>query len=719
MTNRGVLILYALLLPVSSFAQPVIRGKVKSQMGDALFAANVYLKSAPQKGTTTNFDGEFEVKLTSENDTLLVSYIGYKTKRIPLRSVNLKEEIIVVLQENSRAMAKVVITAKDPVSEQFSVVKMSMLKDVYLNPVAQGDPLKAITVLPASTTINEMANPSLRGSAADRTRVVLNGVPIYKPVRANQLNNQGFFSLFNAELIDKQYVYASNPPLTYGNTSAGLVEIQTLQQLYKNQLQLSASLASLGFLVSQKIKKDVAFVQVYGNNQFSEAFVGIQKEKLPDINKFNTRDAGINFHSRIGQKAEFNSYTYFIDENFNGTNEQFTYRGEVATDKRRIFTVNNLKFFTAKGVLSINSGVNSARQHFSFGNIYSDQKTRQVFTSVNYKWFLLPNTDWQFGITHEYHSLAFNDSIPVYYYALAPDSPNEYLFSSAHNHILEMYFYSNWDINEKLTFSSGLRSNIPVENQQHHISWQTGLKYHLNSAQSLLLSGGKYHSYAVPSYFSKKYSLLASYQIALDYSFELKNTLLKAATYFKQETGEQSVDTYFFADKINTFGLELFVAYNFYKYCKLTLANSFIDQKLTIDGSDYPGPKDFHYFLKTTFHYNNPGLFSLALTYTSRPGAYYNEISGSSFDNQTGFYQPVFADELFTGQYSHYNRFDLSLSKFIRMKKNAIIAYLSVNNLFNRRNQKQVQYNADYSVKHFDYYQFRTIYFGAVWQLNY
>jgi len=65
-----------------------------------------------------------------------------------------------------------------------------------LSPVSQGDPLKAITILPASTTTNETANPSLRGSSADRTRVILNGVPIYKPVRASQLNNQGFSQSF-------------------------------------------------------------------------------------------------------------------------------------------------------------------------------------------------------------------------------------------------------------------------------------------------------------------------------------------------------------------------------------------------------------------------------------------------------------------------------------------------------------------------------------------
>jgi hypothetical protein len=307
------LLIFVLLIPLLSFSQKEIRGIVKNRNGEPVFAANVYLKSNPQKGTTTDFDGEFVLNNITAKDTLVISFTGYETKEVSLNGIEYNKTLVVVLQDDIQSLETVLITAKDPISEKFSVVKMKMLQDVYLNPVSQGDPLKAISILPASTITNETANPSLRGSSADRTRVTLNGVPIYKPVRASQLNNQGFFSLFNPEIINKQYVYASNPPLTYGNTSAGLVEIQTINNLDKNQLQLSASLASVGFMISQKIKKDISFVQVYGNYQFSDIFVDIQEEKLPNIKKFNTWDAGINFHRKIGKKATFNSYNYFID----------------------------------------------------------------------------------------------------------------------------------------------------------------------------------------------------------------------------------------------------------------------------------------------------------------------------------------------------------------------------------------------------------------------
>ena len=707
-----------LLCSFSVFSQVKIKGIVQNRQGEPVFAVNIYLKSNPENGTITNIDGAFVLNLDNPTDTLIVSFIGYKTTEIPLDTIDSTKPLIIILEPDTQSLDEVLIIAKDPISEKFSVVKMEMLRDVYLNPVSQGDPLKAITILPASTTTNETANPSLRGSSPDRTRVILNGVPIYQPVRASLLNNQGFFSLFNPGIIGKQYVYASNPPLTYGNTSAGLVEIQTINKLKINQLQLSAGLANIGFLLSRKIKKDISFVQVYGNYQFSGAFVGIQKSKLSDVKNFNTRDAGINFHRRIGKKIEFNSYNYFIDEDFAGTDEQFTYKGNVTTDKKRFFSVNNLKIFSEKGVWSFNTGANTSTQYFKFGNIYSEQKIRQIYTSINYNRNLSETINLQFGISHDFHRNKFSDSIPTYYYALSPNAPNYPQKTDIHNHILELYLYSNWDISEKFTFSSGMRSNIPIENQKHYFSSQSGLKYKINNKQFFLLSGGKYHNYSLPNYYSKKYNLLASYQVALDYTFEKKDFLLKTAAYFKNETGEHSVNAFFTTDKVRTFGLEIFVEHSFYKYFKFSLANSFLNQKMTIDGKDYPGLKDFNYLLKSTLQYNNPNLFSVAITYVSRPGAFYNEIIGSIYDNQTDFYEPVFFEDLYTGQYNTYHRFDLNFSKYIRRKNKALIVFLSVNNLFDNSNQSQVQYNADYSLKHFEYYQFRTVYFGMVWQLN-
>lgn len=709
----GLVLLYS----VTCYAQTNVRGIVKNENNAPVFAANVYSKSNPQKGIITDFDGKFSLNNIELTDTLIASFIGFQTKVIPLISINFNAPLTIILAENQQSLAEVVITAQDPISEQFSVVKINKL-DIYFNPVSQGDPLKAITTLPASTTTDETANPSLRGSAADRSRVVLNGVPIYNPVRAAQLNNQGFFSLFNPEIIDKMYVYASNPPLTYGNTSAGLVEIQTNKELNANQLQLSASLASTGIFISQQLKKEVSFIQVYGNYQFSDAFVGIQKEQLPAITKFATKDAGVNFYSKVGKRIDVNSFSYFIEESFNGLNEQFTYKGKISSNTKRLFTVNNLNYYTNKGVLSLNTGASASKQNFNFGNITSKNQTSQLFASLNYKWFLSKNADVQLGVSHDYQQAKFNDSIPVYYYALSPDAPAFFSETTIANPILEAYLYTHHRVSKKLTFSSGVRSSIPVNNQKYYVSAQLGLKYKINPKQSFLLSGGNYHNYSTPNFFSQNFNLLSSYQLALDYSYELKNTLVQAAIYLKNETGEQAINSFFRPNKVNTLGLEIFLEHTFYKYFKFTFANSFINQLITIDNENYKGQNDFNYLIKTTLQYNNPNLFSLAVTYIGRPGTYYTPIAGSTFDTQTGFYEPFFSNDLYSRQYNNYNRLDLSLSKYIRLKHNAFITFASINNVLNQKNESRVLHNPDYLSSRFDYFQFRVLYFGVVWQLN-
>lgn len=266
---KKTIFLIFLLPPFFAFAQMQIKGCVQDAKKQGIFAANVYLKSSPQTGVTTDFEGNFSLFARNSLDTLIVSFIGYKTKKISLPNINIEQKLIVILKEKDEYLEAVLITAKDPISEQFSVTKMTMLKDVYLNPTSQGDPLKAISSLPISTNTDETANPSLRGSSADRTRVLLNGVPIYNPVKASQLNNQGFFSLFNPELIEKQYVYASNPPLSYGNASAGLVEIQTVKNLKNNSLSVSNSLANFGVFLSQKIRKNTSFIPAFVHNSIA------------------------------------------------------------------------------------------------------------------------------------------------------------------------------------------------------------------------------------------------------------------------------------------------------------------------------------------------------------------------------------------------------------------------------------------------------------------
>lgn len=366
-----ILLALGIFTGLSAHSQTVVNGWVKDKTASPIFAANVYFKSDPQKGATTDFEGKFSIAVTSLYDTLIITAMGYQSKEIIGSKMNQEYPLNIVLEEKVSRLKEVIVKYTEPISEQFSVVKVDMLKDVYLNPVAQGDPLKALHIMPFSTNTDETANPSFRGSQADRTRIIFNGIPMMNPVRAANLSNQGFFSLLNPEVIGKQNVYAGNPPLTFGNTSAGLVEVETKRKLRANQLKISTHLAGGGLLWSQKISNDDSFIQAYTNYQFSDAYVNIQPTYLPNIQNFSTKDAGLNVHLKASEAVEFNAFNYLIDEGFQGKNiESYTYKGNTSTERLRFLTINNFKVYRKKGTWQLNFGASTDNNSYQYGNKY-------------------------------------------------------------------------------------------------------------------------------------------------------------------------------------------------------------------------------------------------------------------------------------------------------------------------------------------------------------
>lgn len=82
----------ALLLVLAAFqvqAQVTLKGEViDGNNNDPLIGANVVLKSDPSKGTITDWDGSFELKVDALPVTLNVSYIGYAEEDVEVASAD-------------------------------------------------------------------------------------------------------------------------------------------------------------------------------------------------------------------------------------------------------------------------------------------------------------------------------------------------------------------------------------------------------------------------------------------------------------------------------------------------------------------------------------------------------------------------------------------------------------------------------------------------------
>jgi hypothetical protein len=101
-----------LLLSISVFAQQetIVKGRIMEKgKPEALPFVSVMFKGT-KVGTTSNFDGYYQLKTTQEVDTLLVSYVGYKTKRIAVKK-GIIQTINIQLETDAHQMSEIVVLA--------------------------------------------------------------------------------------------------------------------------------------------------------------------------------------------------------------------------------------------------------------------------------------------------------------------------------------------------------------------------------------------------------------------------------------------------------------------------------------------------------------------------------------------------------------------------------------------------------------------------------
>ncbi|WP_236980356.1 SusC/RagA family TonB-linked outer membrane protein [Membranihabitans maritimus] len=82
-----------------------INGTVISPAGEPLIGVNVLVKGT-DKGTATDFEGNFTLEDVDEQAVLVVSYIGYQTQEIPVAG---KSKITITLLEDSQTLDEVVV----------------------------------------------------------------------------------------------------------------------------------------------------------------------------------------------------------------------------------------------------------------------------------------------------------------------------------------------------------------------------------------------------------------------------------------------------------------------------------------------------------------------------------------------------------------------------------------------------------------------------------
>jgi hypothetical protein len=89
--------------------------------------------------------------------------------------------------------------------------------------LVEADPLRAVEVLPGVTTVSDFSSAfNVRGGSADQNLILLDGIPVFNPTHLG-----GFFSVFNADMIQRAELRSGGFPARYGGRVSSVLDIQT------------------------------------------------------------------------------------------------------------------------------------------------------------------------------------------------------------------------------------------------------------------------------------------------------------------------------------------------------------------------------------------------------------------------------------------------------------------------------------------------------------
>lgn len=160
-----------------------IKGIVKDESGSPLPGANVIVKDT-STGTQTDLDGEFTIEIPDDNQTLVISYLGFKTTEIDVTGQSYVE--IVLVEDSARLDDVVIVGSRNPsrtaveTPVAVDVIDVSAMRTLgpqvsineILNYVAPSFTSQSQTVSDGTDHIDPA---SLRGLGPDQVLVLING----------------------------------------------------------------------------------------------------------------------------------------------------------------------------------------------------------------------------------------------------------------------------------------------------------------------------------------------------------------------------------------------------------------------------------------------------------------------------------------------------------------------------------------------------------------
>jgi outer membrane cobalamin receptor len=262
-----------LLIPVVASAQKfTISGYVKDAATGENLIGSAILNRKTFQGTTANVHGFYSITLPSDSIHLVYSYVGYSPVAVNL--LLKRDTTIDIGLANSNQLDEVVVeaTKSDEIQEisQMSAVNVPIEQIKNLPALlGQVDVLKVLQLMPGVKSSEGSTGLYVRGGGPDQNLMLLDGVPVY-----NASHLFGFFSVFNADAINRVELIKGGFPARYGGRLSSVIDINMKDGNMKEMHgEGSIDVIAAKFTLEGPIKKDKTSFLVSGRRTYLDALV--------------------------------------------------------------------------------------------------------------------------------------------------------------------------------------------------------------------------------------------------------------------------------------------------------------------------------------------------------------------------------------------------------------------------------------------------------------
>jgi hypothetical protein len=285
--------------PITPFRFAVSGRALDKETGEPIPFANVFIPEL-MIGDISQNDGSFSIlNISTRVCTLIISYIGYETKKTYLlfpKDENIFQEIFISPKVLATAAVSIMGTTREfmdrsnsPGQISFSPRHISTLPNL-----GEVDIFRSLQLLPGiQLGLGGTSGLNIRGGTPDQNLILLDGMPLYQTGHLF-----GFVSGVNANAIKDVQVYKGGFPAQYGGRISSVIELTS-----RNGNSLKPRGSIYGNLMSQGVSGEIPILSrgSWIFNLRTSTTSTFQTELYESIQAYVTGDDNFNL---IGESAD-------------------------------------------------------------------------------------------------------------------------------------------------------------------------------------------------------------------------------------------------------------------------------------------------------------------------------------------------------------------------------------------------------------------------------